>query len=220
MSPEATGPEQRSSGTWWTTLPGVLTGIAAIVTAVTGLLVALRQANPIVPPNEPPKLSDRDRPAVQDAEDNKRPPSEPEELVKAGMKTTDTTVPVHAAAPTSAASTRASTGPVQVDGVKVTIVGVQRRAEGGASFFNVRYWVTAAGFFPVDHNPTSFFKLVSADGTVAPVWASDAPRRLDPNGQATQFAIRFPAPTELGNKIVLRIGESHPVELQVQVTSE
>ena len=34
-------PEKPSSGlNWWQTLPGMLTGVAAIITAVTGFLVA------------------------------------------------------------------------------------------------------------------------------------------------------------------------------------
>ncbi len=35
---------EKGGGSWWSTLPGVLTGIAAVVTAVSGLLVAAHQA--------------------------------------------------------------------------------------------------------------------------------------------------------------------------------
>ena len=37
------GEEQPKS--WWGTIPGVLTAIAALLTAVTGLIVALRQTS-------------------------------------------------------------------------------------------------------------------------------------------------------------------------------
>jgi hypothetical protein len=36
-------PRDRSSGSWWTTLPGVLTAVAGFLTAVTGLVVAIHQ---------------------------------------------------------------------------------------------------------------------------------------------------------------------------------
>jgi len=35
--------EEPKSGSWWLTLPGVLTGLAAVITAVTGLAVGLHQ---------------------------------------------------------------------------------------------------------------------------------------------------------------------------------
>jgi uncharacterized protein YidB (DUF937 family) len=35
---------ERSKGSWWHTVPGVLTATAGIITAVTGLIVALHQA--------------------------------------------------------------------------------------------------------------------------------------------------------------------------------
>jgi hypothetical protein len=38
-------PEEPKSGSWWLTVPGVLTGLAAVITAVTGLAVGLHQIN-------------------------------------------------------------------------------------------------------------------------------------------------------------------------------
>jgi hypothetical protein len=35
-----------SSSSWWTTLPGILTGLAALITAVTGVIVAYQHLNP------------------------------------------------------------------------------------------------------------------------------------------------------------------------------
>lgn len=52
-SEEGGGPSGGASGSgWWTTLPGVLTGVAAVLTAVGGLVVALRQGAP-----EPPEAA-------------------------------------------------------------------------------------------------------------------------------------------------------------------
>ena len=39
-------PEDSRSGSWWKTLPGVLTAVAGLITAVTGLIVALHQILP------------------------------------------------------------------------------------------------------------------------------------------------------------------------------
>src|SRR5262245_47570300 len=36
----------KTSESWWTTLPGLLTGLAAVITAVTGLIVAYNRINP------------------------------------------------------------------------------------------------------------------------------------------------------------------------------
>jgi len=34
----------QSAQSWWQTVPGILTGLAAIITAVTGLIVVLNRA--------------------------------------------------------------------------------------------------------------------------------------------------------------------------------
>jgi len=36
----------KTSESWWTTLPGILTGLAAVITAVTGLIVAYNRSTP------------------------------------------------------------------------------------------------------------------------------------------------------------------------------
>ena len=37
--------DEKSGTSWWQTVPGVLTGLAAIITAVTGLIIALNRTN-------------------------------------------------------------------------------------------------------------------------------------------------------------------------------
>jgi hypothetical protein len=44
MATDSNLPGPPKSQSWWTTLPGMLTGLAAAITAVTGLIVALHQA--------------------------------------------------------------------------------------------------------------------------------------------------------------------------------
>lgn len=63
-----TGEPQRQS--FWTTLPGILTGIAAVVTAVTGLMIGLsQQRGPEAPAEEP-------APAAAATVGAERPPAE------------------------------------------------------------------------------------------------------------------------------------------------
>jgi hypothetical protein len=45
LSQQATKPKPRKDGSWWTTLSGVLTGLAALVTAIGGLVIGLHQAD-------------------------------------------------------------------------------------------------------------------------------------------------------------------------------
>jgi len=47
----AENPSSRPS--WWQTVPGILTGIAAIITAATGLLVVLNRSTPARPEDSP-----------------------------------------------------------------------------------------------------------------------------------------------------------------------
>jgi hypothetical protein len=42
--------DEEKSKSWWQTLPGVITGLAAVITALAGLVVAIRQAGWIGPP--------------------------------------------------------------------------------------------------------------------------------------------------------------------------
>jgi len=62
--------EQQSGGSWWQTLPGILTGIAALVTAVGGLIVAAHQGGLIGKPaaGSAPAVSPDGRPAAANAD--------------------------------------------------------------------------------------------------------------------------------------------------------
>src|SRR5215208_7516228 len=62
--------QEPRSGSWWLTLPGVLTGLAAVITAVTGLAVALHQ---ISAPSGPEKASS-EKPVAVTTQNNSKPP--------------------------------------------------------------------------------------------------------------------------------------------------
>lgn len=69
---------------WWQTVPGILTGLAAVITAVTGLIIGLRQIGSVPDAAKPPP----ERPAVVTAQDNRQPktgtssPFDPERTVR------------------------------------------------------------------------------------------------------------------------------------------
>ena len=62
--------QEPRSGSWWLTLPGVLTGLAAVITAGTGLAVALHQ---ISAPSGLEKASS-EKPAADTAQNNSKTP--------------------------------------------------------------------------------------------------------------------------------------------------
>ncbi len=61
-SPEA--PETKSGGSWWSTLPGILTATAAVITAATGLLAILAQNGVFGEQNKPIATSSVEAPAA------------------------------------------------------------------------------------------------------------------------------------------------------------
>src|SRR5687768_13738323 len=68
---------------WWYTLPGILTGIAAIITAITGFAVGIAQLRPDRPedPQQTLQLSESasvHRPSSRDNAPPSEPPSSPQ----------------------------------------------------------------------------------------------------------------------------------------------
>src|SRR5215208_3824315 len=63
--------QEPRSGSWWLTLPGVLTGLAAVITAVTGLAVGLHQ---ISAPSSTEKASSPEKPAPVTPQNNSKTP--------------------------------------------------------------------------------------------------------------------------------------------------
>jgi hypothetical protein len=117
MANGTTEPKRGATGSWWTTLQGVLTGVAALLTAVGGLVVALQQTG-LLP------FSSRPSPTpVNHSEPAPLPVSPPD--------------PVN---PSSGASGR-------VEGVGIKILDARRVSEGGATFVELHYRVTNGSEF-------------------------------------------------------------------------
>ncbi len=78
---EERGPQQKS---WWQTIPGLLTAAAGVITAITGLIVALHQAgmwekknettpHTVASPPAPPKETGKDQPPPLPVREEKEP---------------------------------------------------------------------------------------------------------------------------------------------------
>lgn len=164
-------------------LQGIMTGIAAILTAVAGLLVALHQVG----------LFSRSSDAIETLPAPPGPPPSPAPQ------------PAHE-----------RTGTARVDGVVVSILSAKRSFEGGAAFVDIDYEVaTDSGF--VNHDPASFVKLVTGGHAVAPVRASVSARGISPNSRS-DFAVKFQVPPDSAQRILVRFGETHYLDLPVQLT--
>jgi hypothetical protein len=200
-SSKTAGPNQ-PSGTWWTTLPGILTGIAAIVTAFSGLWVALQQTG--VSPR-PPEPANRDE--LRGIEPKSPSRSEPEPLDVARARSVGAEPP-SAAAPTNAA---------HIDGLDVTILSAQSEPANGASFVLVQYRVKT-GSEPVWHDPINFMKLLSGGQEIASVSTSNAAGYL-PSKTEANFAMKFPVASESSQQLRLRLlGSHHRLDIPIQLT--
>lgn len=183
--------EHGDKGSWWTTLPGVLTGLAGLLTAVGGLVAALNEAGLLKPSPSPPAV------ALQDASRGLDPTARP---------------PPPAPVPVSPAVLGALP---QVEGVGVKIVAVRRIRDKGGMFIDLDYRVTTGSDFS-RHDPTHFVQLVSGSVALAPVWSSVSARELPPNSRQ-DILVRFPLPTGEASSVVFRFGEEHRLDLPAQV---
>lgn len=142
------GDEPKSKG-WWQTLPGILTAIAAIITAVTGLIVALHQAGIFEKPAQtvqvsPPKV------ALEKPQPTTVQPKVTEDKPKATVQPKgEEYKPEHQAKPTVATtaapdlfvsefSLNPST-PIQRSPVSVR-VGVYNKGRAPSGPFTVQWW--------------------------------------------------------------------------------
>jgi hypothetical protein len=176
LARKATGSEDEARGGWWTSLVGAITGLATLLTAVVGLIVALQQIGLF--------SSSRDHPSP-------------------------------APAP-AVSSTPSSKSAAQVDGVGVKILGVQRNIENGASFVDLRYSVKT-GQDSKWLDPANFVRLIAGNISMAPVSTSANARNVPPESEE-YFSVRFEVPSSVTQRIVVRFGEVHPLELTAQLT--
>ncbi|HET9492741.1 MAG TPA: hypothetical protein VFR15_00755 [Chloroflexia bacterium] len=95
------GKNKDKQQSWWQTLPGVMTALGAIITATTGLLVALNQAGLIGVQAEPTPQS-RGKPAISAATEAPNPPAT--STLAAASDPTKTPAPLVAGIATSTAA--------------------------------------------------------------------------------------------------------------------
>ncbi|GAA3983044.1 hypothetical protein [Mucilaginibacter dorajii] len=89
-------PDEKS---FWTTIPGIITGLAAIVTAVTGLIVALNGAGLFSKPAAAGKISTETKPLIKKDVDSlpakQAEPQQPAESLKAVFSMTRVKIEDH-----------------------------------------------------------------------------------------------------------------------------
>ncbi len=181
-------PENAGNGSWWTTLPGVLTGLAAVVTALGALVGALHQAHLL------PSFETHSTPPSTPSPETPRPESN--SVIRPGLP---------AVLPNTVQ---------QVEGVGVRVGAVRRRRDKEQTFVELDYTVIT-GQQPSWHDPPHFVKLVSGVEVLKPVWASASASDLQPNSRQS-FLVRFPPPRGDAS-IVLRFGEEHYLDLLAKV---
>jgi hypothetical protein len=185
MAAGANEPKSGENGPWWKTVPGVLTGLAALLTAVGSVVVALHQAGLLSPPPV------------------KTPPALQEVLPKPVVPP----MPAPASVP---APTNVPDALMQVEGVGIKILAVWRTRVRSATLVNLRYTVTTGSDFS-RHDPAHFVTLVSGDNLLTPVWVSAPARDLPPNSRQ-EILLRFASPPGASSSVVFRFGEESHLE--------
>jgi hypothetical protein len=190
MADGTTEPKKGEGGSWWTTLPGVVTAFAALLTAVGGLIGALHEAG-ILPWAHPPDAQQ----TRLNAELTPPPQIDP------------SVTPTHVGA---------SLGPVQVEGVEVKVVSVHRIGEKDGTFLQLNYSITNGPEWH-RHDPAHFVQLVSDGATVAPVLTSTSAQDLPLNGTA-EFSVKFRSPPGAARSVTFRFGEERHVSITKEIS--
>lgn len=186
--------DEPKSKSWWLTLPGVLTAIAAIISAVTGLIVALHQMEGFKREHRQPPQAQYDTTKPKGATNA---PSAP------GV-TPDTTLPTHSASPTKypinlPVANEIRVGPI---GYKFLAAQVDRYSEDKLSLrFSIRFTNIEVPW-GVNIGPDSFRLLI--DGV--PLAPKESPIEVVAFQSATEGDILFLIPTSASN-IVLQVGD-------------
>jgi hypothetical protein len=186
MSPDA----QSESKSWWQTLPGVLTAVAAVITALTGLLVAVHQTGWFDHRNKD-QAQTTSRPA------NPRESETGASHQRAGVKQIE--VPANAF--------------VQSEGLKYTLVAGHIEP-GGSGRMTLRIGVRMTNDGTAQANfGSGSFRLVVDNGLVAPVNLLD--EQVDAkSSKMGDLVFQIPANT---NRVGLQMGEVGPGKPAIQI---
>ncbi|MGH3943230.1 MAG: hypothetical protein ACRDTG_32330 [Pseudonocardiaceae bacterium] len=144
-------PSGKSQNSWWTTLPGLLTALAAIVTAVTGLLLGLNQIG-LFEGSAPGSVSPA---ATRDGNvpkigDNPIDPAQPATTISPGMSAYEATLPLNE--------------PTRSGDVSYEIVGYELRPDSdGELALSIDIRMFNYGRYDVNFWNAAFRLLVGAD---------------------------------------------------------
>jgi hypothetical protein len=181
--------ESGSTGSWWATLPGLVTALAALLTAVGGLLVTLNQIGWL-----------------------KKPPDTLTPIrTNSGMETQNS--PPNP--PNFANSGKEPLSLYNVEGIEFKIVAMRRSESGGGSFIDLVYNIISGPATLPQHDPFRFIRLVWNGTVVEPVSTHVRAIGQSPNG-SQQVSARFPA-LPAGVQAFFRFGEQQFVDVPVDV---
>jgi hypothetical protein len=206
--------EQGQGRSWWTTLPGILTGVAALLTAVTGLVVALL----------PIFVAQRDAPSTRGAQQS---PSSPSQLAPPGAgrqgntneargerQQADSQPDTAAASNTSAGGTNRQSGaaplvygePLNVAGTQFEVLNIESASpRTGMREIRVTFQVTAG---EVDlWLARSNVRLMASGRVYTPV--EGLPATALRAGVRRQFWVRFEIEEPLFNPILSFTDDMH-----------
>ena len=185
-------PEEPRSGSWWKTLPGMLTAIAGLITAVTGLIVALHQILP----------------------GSGSHPSSPPPITSVAAALTDTgsqQPPASAAYRVAFPSGTAARPGVQYDVLRTRV----ERYNPGRLALKLTMRMTNDGPYPANFWDNSF-RLSFGGATHAPIDGLDAVV----DGRSSDVGtIVFVVP-DSARRLTLLIGEQHTVRLPIVLTPQ
>lgn len=170
------------SASWWTTLPGILTGLAAFITATTGLVVAFQQFS------GSPRDPDAGTPPAADSRPARPDPTEPPQVDASGAER-EVAVP-------SGSETTVNGGAlsIAISRMRLLPFSPDRRR----LLVTLRFTNTGATF---DRTYYTDFRLVIDGAEIAP---DDPPLEQVEAHSAREFAYTFEIPAG-ANEAILRV---------------
>jgi hypothetical protein len=186
-------PEESKSGSWWlTTIPGVLTGVAAVITAVTGLAVGLHQ----ISGSSGTEKASPEKPSAVTTQNNSKPHSASSDPTTSQSPSSDDASQQSLALP-AGMEVKMGAGPEGADVYKILSARLEPyHAEKRLLTLTIRYIHNGRGSVI----PASFRLLVD-DVPRAPLFGFDGSVEM---GSAKEADVGFEVPiTE--NNVVLQI---------------
>ena len=195
--------QEPRSGSWWLTLPGVLTGLAAVIMAVTGLAVALHQ---ISAPSGPEKASS-EKPVAVTTQNNSKPPPASSDTTTSQTPSSDEAAQESVALP-AGMEVKLAGGDIVYKILSASLEPYN--AEKRLLKFTIRFTAGSTAALGIGVS-TSSFRLLVDDVPREPISFSSEGQNafLVEAGSAKEDDVLFEVPTT-ENEVVLQISNDDP----------